>query len=188
MQMAIIYEKLATTMENLKFKLRTQLKQMRAHISPLTRINAAHSLNDTFSSNSGLVLSYASFRDELDTTFLNQTLAKKNLLVLPRVADGTLHLFQVNDLILQTRKSKLGYLEPIPELCQLVTLSDLQVALIPGLAFSLSGYRLGYGGGYYDRLLAFSKAFTIGVGFQTQLIDNLPIQAHDIPLKQVILF
>jgi 5-formyltetrahydrofolate cyclo-ligase len=58
--------------------------------------------------------------------------------------------------------------------------------IVPLLAFDRRGHRLGYGKGYYDRLLAASQATTIGVGFAAQEIDALPAQAYDIALDYVI--
>jgi 5-formyltetrahydrofolate cyclo-ligase len=63
---------------------------------------------------------------------------------------------------------------------------DWDVVIVPLLAFDKRGHRLGYGKGYYDRLLAASYATTIGVGFAAQEIDALPAEAHDIALDYVI--
>jgi 5-formyltetrahydrofolate cyclo-ligase len=53
--------------------------------------------------------------------------------------------------------------------------------LVPGLGFTRDGRRLGRGGGFYDRLLAASsfRAFTMGVGFDVQLVPALPVEPHD---------
>jgi 5-formyltetrahydrofolate cyclo-ligase len=63
---------------------------------------------------------------------------------------------------------------------------DWDLAIVPLLAFDRRGYRLGYGKGYYDRLLAASPVTTIGVGFADQEADALPAEAHDIALDWVI--
>ncbi len=63
---------------------------------------------------------------------------------------------------------------------------DWDLAIVPLLAFDRSGYRLGYGKGYYDRLLANSPVTTIGVGFAAQEIAALPHEAHDIALDWII--
>ena len=66
------------------------------------------------------------------------------------------------------------------------------IILVPGLAFDLSGYRLGYGGGFYDRTLAKLKAeksgkqvFTIGLGYECQRVENLPIGPYDQALDMI---
>jgi 5-formyltetrahydrofolate cyclo-ligase len=63
---------------------------------------------------------------------------------------------------------------------------DWDLVIVPLLAFDRRGHRLGYGKGYYDRLLAASPVTTIGVGFAAQEIDALPAKAHDIALDWVI--
>jgi 5-formyltetrahydrofolate cyclo-ligase len=65
-------------------------------------------------------------------------------------------------------------------------LGDWQLAIVPVLAFDRRGYRLGYGKGYYDRLLAAGPVTTIGVGFAAQEIDALPAEPHDIALDWII--
>ncbi|MGK0186563.1 MAG: 5-formyltetrahydrofolate cyclo-ligase [Verrucomicrobiales bacterium] len=73
-------------------------------------------------------------------------------------------------------------LEPDPKKCDLVEVDDIEIALIPGLAFAeRSGGRLGRGGGFYDKLLAeeFLHAQSIGVCFQSQIKSTLPLEPHD---------
>jgi 5-formyltetrahydrofolate cyclo-ligase len=66
------------------------------------------------------------------------------------------------------------------------TPGDWDLAIVPLLAFDRRGHRLGYGKGYYDRLLATSPITTIGVGFAAQEIDALPAESHDITLDWII--
>ena len=63
---------------------------------------------------------------------------------------------------------------------------DWELAIVPLLAFDRRGYRLGYGKGYYDRLLAASPATAIGVGFAAPEVDALPAEAHDMALDWII--
>ena len=63
---------------------------------------------------------------------------------------------------------------------------DWELAIVPLLAFDRRGYRLGYGKGYYDRLLAAGPVTTIGVGFAAQEVDALPAEPHDIALDWII--
>ena len=60
------------------------------------------------------------------------------------------------------------------------------LVLVPFLAFDRSGYRLGYGGGYYDRTLAALNVPAIGFGFAGQQIDAVPTGPYDIPLKTIV--
>lgn len=66
--------------------------------------------------------------------------------------------------------------------------ATLRVVVVPGLAFTRDGHRLGQGGGHYDRFLPrlAAGALRIGVGFREQLVDDLPIEPHDIVLDAVV--
>jgi 5-formyltetrahydrofolate cyclo-ligase len=62
------------------------------------------------------------------------------------------------------------------------------VVVVPGLAFAAGGHRLGQGGGWYDRFLSNvrSDCVTIGVAFAAQVLDELPIEAHDVALDVIV--
>jgi 5-formyltetrahydrofolate cyclo-ligase len=76
----------------------------------------------------------------------------------------------------------------LPEDEPSVAPESIDVVIVPGLAFTATGERLGQGGGWYDRFLARVRpeCVTIGVGFQQQLLAELPTEAHDIPLTLVV--
>jgi 5-formyltetrahydrofolate cyclo-ligase len=64
---------------------------------------------------------------------------------------------------------------------------DIDLVLVPGLAFDTENYRLGYGGGYYDAFLAeFPTAFTVGLAYPFQQLKTVPKEAHDACLDQVL--
>lgn len=63
---------------------------------------------------------------------------------------------------------------------------DMELLVVPGLIFSETGYRIGYGGGYYDKFLAEFKGDTISMVFEEQLKNNIPIESHDIPVDAII--
>jgi 5-formyltetrahydrofolate cyclo-ligase len=67
-----------------------------------------------------------------------------------------------------------------------VDLRKLQMILIPGIAFDYSGGRLGYGKGYYDRFLEKTNAFKIGLCFQSQVVEKVPMENHDICMNAII--
>jgi 5-formyltetrahydrofolate cyclo-ligase len=62
------------------------------------------------------------------------------------------------------------------------------LVLVPGLAFDLTGNRLGFGKGYYDRVLPQLKktTLTIGLGYSFQIVEKIPTESHDFPLKAVL--
>jgi 5-formyltetrahydrofolate cyclo-ligase len=79
-----------------------------------------------------------------------------------------------------------GLLEPIVPLCPEITANQINLLIVPGLAFSKAGFRLGFGGGYYDRFLADYFGMTISLALPLQLRDDIPIEDHDIPVKKLI--
>jgi 5-formyltetrahydrofolate cyclo-ligase len=79
-------------------------------------------------------------------------------------------------------------LEPDPALCPVIPAPEIDLILIPGMAFTRGGGRLGRGGGFYDRFLTGVKphAIKVGVCFQVQLVDALPLEAHDHEVDRVV--
>ncbi len=72
--------------------------------------------------------------------------------------------------------------------CAPVPVAELDVILVPGLAFTRTGARLGRGGGYYDRLLARPECLArrLAVAFEAQIIEDIPCEAHDQRVPQII--
>jgi 5-formyltetrahydrofolate cyclo-ligase len=138
--------------------------------------------------------SYASFGSEFDTGALHAALrARRIALVLPRVIAATptvprhLAWFAVPDPSADLVRSAWGIDEPDPQRCAAVTLDAVEAVLVPGVAFDASGARLGYGGGFYDRQLASAPALPrIVAAFDLQVVDAVPVDAHDARVDRVI--
>ena len=84
------------------------------------------------------------------------------------------------------RRGPMGIREPVD--ADIVEPKEVSAWIIPGLAFTRGGKRLGYGGGWYDRLLASAPkdAVKIGVAYSFQIVDDLPDEPHDVPLTDVV--
>jgi 5-formyltetrahydrofolate cyclo-ligase len=133
------------------------------------------------------VLSYVAIASEVDTASLHERVrADGKLLILPRVEGDELVAVEAAPGTAFVR-SPLGIDEPTGAP---LAVGDLAATLVvvPGLAFTSDGHRLGYGGGYFDRLLARlpGSATTVGVCFREQLVDDLPLDPHDRPVDLVI--
>lgn len=63
---------------------------------------------------------------------------------------------------------------------------EMELVVVPGLIFNEEGYRIGYGGGYYDKFLADFKGDTISIVFEEQLKNEIPTESHDIPVDAII--
>ena len=171
----------------LKASLRTRYLKIRDAISLVRQEIAEQALYAQFEHVSGSVLSFSSMGSEIANKSLNQLLAKRKQLVLPRCAGPYLQLYSVSDLA-HLQLGSYGLLEPNLAICPEVQLSTVDVILVPGIVFDADGYRIGYGKGYYDRLLAVATATTIGVGFLEQKIEGaLPIDSWDVPVQKLFL-
>ena len=79
---------------------------------------------------------------------------------------------------------KAGVREPVGS--EWVALEDVDLFVIPGLAFDAQGHRVGRGGGHYDRLLEGARAVKVGVGMECQLVASVPAEDHDIRMDVVV--
>ena len=127
---------------------------------------------------------YASFGSEFETgDFIADALAQGKTLALPRVERDSrvLQLHQVRDPARQLVAGVWGIPQPRADLCPLVSASQLDFVLVPGVAFTRHCERLGYGGGYYD---AFIRALArrpplVAAAFSLQILPALPVSESD---------
>jgi 5-formyltetrahydrofolate cyclo-ligase len=176
-----------------KQDLRQQLLRRRAAIAEADRAAAAAAVQRQVVDSSewrraGAVLAYAANGSELSTeALLIKGLELGKRVILPRVnADGELALHAV-DYLGQLVPGYRQIREPHPGLPR-VGIEEVDLALIPGVGFDRHGGRLGYGGGYYDRLLADCawRCPIWGVAFECQVLDRLPTEDHDRPVAAVV--
>ena len=106
--------------------------------------------------------------------FLPKTWLKERKLTFHRV-------YSFSDLV----PGPFGLLEPNPK-NEEADLSSLEVILVPGVVFDVKGYRIGYGGGFYDRVLKETRALKVGVCYSFQLVESLPVEPHDVPVDLII--
>ncbi|WP_175991040.1 5-formyltetrahydrofolate cyclo-ligase [Bacillus sp. Marseille-Q1617] len=76
--------------------------------------------------------------------------------------------------------------EPVPSLTNQVHKEIIQEVIVPGLAYTKKGYRLGFGGGYYDRFLSGYNGRTLSLAFDEQMVDSLPVESFDVPVDEII--
>ncbi|MCC3356722.1 5-formyltetrahydrofolate cyclo-ligase [Bacillus sp. REN16] len=79
-----------------------------------------------------------------------------------------------------------GLKEPIEDETQEVLHNEMDVLFVPGLSFVANGYRLGHGGGYYDRYLMEYQGNTVSLAFQDQLVNEIPVEPFDIPVQKIV--
>lgn len=138
-----------------------------------------------------LVAAYVGFGSELDTSFFLKDLAGRGKrLALPRVdkPSRSIKLHAVRDPASQLAPGVWGIREPRPDLCPEVALGEVDFVLVPGVAFTARCERLGYGGGYYDRLIrALDGRAALVVGaFGMQVVAELPLTPTDRTVDLVV--
>lgn len=132
---------------------------------------------------------FVSFRTEIDTHAIikRALLLEKNVFV-PRTKDasGNMEAVQIESLE-QLTTARMGLLEPELHLPPTAA-PTFDLILVPGLAFDRHGYRLGYGGGFYDKFLSKlpQHGLTFGLAYHVQLTNELPFDAHDQKLDGVV--
>lgn len=127
---------------------------------------------------------FASLPDEIDTSTLLQTLSREARIVLPRINGDSMDFYPYAPEAMQ--RGFMGISEPeglVP-----VAPAEIDVMILPGVAFTPDGGRLGRGKGYYDKYLSRSgfRACTIGICHSVQLLRSLPEEPHDKRLDEVI--
>lgn len=178
-----------------KRALRDRVRAMRDAADPEQRREwsahiCRHLLRECEVVGAGHVLSYAGFGGEIDTLSFNRALLGRGLaLILPRVdrAAGGLVLHRVRDLEADLVPGVWGIREPDPRRCEVIAPAAIDWMLLPGLAFDRHGGRLGYGGGYYDRLLPqLPPLRRVAAAFECQIVDAVPRGPHDVSMDLVI--
>ena len=134
------------------------------------------------------VLAYCATPEELDPASTVAALrARGARIALPRVReDGALDLCETDE-VCELRASSLGILEPTAN-APLLSPEEVDVVLLPGVAFDASGRRLGLGGGFYDRLIPRlpERCLTVGIAFDEQLFTYVPHAEHDAMVDAVV--
>lgn len=186
------------TLDPEKKRLREAVLARRDALPLAARKEAAAAVTKTLTSLAAyraapVVLTFMSFGSEIDTwDFFATVLADGKIAVLPRVDRRTreLSLHRVGHLD-QLQAGQWGIREPRAELPQ-VALAEIALVIVPGVAFDRAGRRLGYGGGYYDRLLSSPKVpqtpglARLSIAFSMQIVEQVPVAAHDQPVPLII--
>jgi len=134
------------------------------------------------------ILFYAPRKDELDVWPLVQTaLTAGKRVFLPRYQpeDDAYCVSEISDPSKDLVPGRYSIPEPASH-CLSFSLKPLDLLLVPGVAFDLLGRRLGRGKGYYDRMLATPGGVRCGVGFDEQIVSEIPVDPHDAHLNCIL--
>ncbi|MEO1528714.1 MAG: 5-formyltetrahydrofolate cyclo-ligase [Planctomycetota bacterium] len=136
------------------------------------------------------VLWYLDVRDEVRTLDgVRRALSQQASVAIPWCDEKELRLFRLRDLA-ELETGRFGILEPRVSLRfeddRLVNADSVDVTLVPGVAFDLSGGRLGHGAGFYDRFLSLGGGTRVGLAFECQLVDAVPMADHDVRVDWLV--
>lgn len=131
------------------------------------------------------VYGYLPYNQEVRTVpMLEQALREGKRVAVPKIYGDTMKFLYLDDLS-RVEKNDMGIPEPIAD----TPVADDKTALVlmPGLAFTKRGDRMGYGGGFYDRFLAEEPDHpTLALCYDFQMVDSLPTEEFDIPVDAVL--
>ena len=170
-----------------KTEVRKKIKDLRIMLDEAEKLAAADRVFERVENSAAFqmaekILMYHSLPDELETRRFLKKWKDIKKFFLPRVNGVNLELLPYDE-----TKLEIGsfYIEE-PTGNDLHPIEEIELIIVPGVAFDSRGGRLGRGKGFYDRLLKSSKATKIGIGYEFQLVDQLPSEPHDIPMDIVI--
>lgn len=170
-----------------KYEIRNKIKALRIALDEAEKIAAADAVFERLENTAAFqlaekILMYHSLPDELETRrFLNKWKSHKKFF-LPRVNGVNLELLPYEESRLEIGSFHIE--EPSGK--DTHPIEEIEVVIVPGVAFDRKGKRLGRGKGFYDRLLQSAKVTKIGVGYDFQLVNELPSEEHDVPMDMII--
>ena len=177
--------------QNDKREFRIWMKQMRAAESKAERLLknqriTEHVLHAKIYQQSKTVFCYCSSGDEIDTyPVLLDALAQGKRVCVPKTYGHGIMQARMIECLAQLCPGKYGILEP-EDCCPIVEPAEIDLCIVPCLAADCRGYRLGYGGGYYDRFLPQTSAFKMLLCEQSHVFAEIPAEKHDIPCDILI--
>lgn len=142
--------------------------------------------NSSFLKNFSFFMSYLSIRNEAPVNLIGESiLSEGKFLCLPVTKDdNNIEPYRILDFN-NLKEGKYNIPEPLKDIP--VNPEDIEIVLVPGVAFDRAGGRIGYGKGCYDRFLKDSKALKIGVCYTFQIRENiLDLKKHDIPMDYLM--
>lgn len=176
-----------------KEALRKRVAALRRTLVAATRATYAEAMTAQLTAhpafvNARVVLAYSALRFEMDPrATVERAWALGKTVALPRTLPETrglsLHAYRPGDTL---REAGFVIQEPLPE-SPIIEPADVDLVLVPGLAFDLRGHRLGFGQGFYDRFLPrLSRAVRVGLCYELSLLAEVPNAPHDAPVDFVI--
>ncbi|PIN98124.1 MAG: 5-formyltetrahydrofolate cyclo-ligase [Candidatus Diapherotrites archaeon CG10_big_fil_rev_8_21_14_0_10_31_34] len=180
----------------MKKKQRKEFSNKRDLISLEDRINKSNKIKELFFSLKEVwkaqnIMVYLSFKSEVRTReiILDLLMRKKKVIVpITDFKKTIIHLSELKDFNKELVSNKLGIFQPSKEFVRPFNKKDLDLIVVPGIAFDDKGNRLGFGKGFYDKFLkgVSKKVPVIALAFSDQISKKISSEKHDIPMQKIV--
>lgn len=179
--------------ENLnKKELRSRFKEMRSGLTLEYRRKMDYEIQSRILcskeySQADMILTYASVEPEPDTLgVIHAAFVNGKKVAVPKCCDkNTMEFYFISSLD-DLKEGKYGLKEPDTDKCKKATPTEKSLCVVPALSFDAKGFRLGRGGGYYDRFLKDFKGKSVGLCYNSFLRLTLPTDPFDIPVDIIV--
>lgn len=177
-----------------KIEIRKEILNIRNNLTPELSAYNSRIIIDKLKAteeykNSKSIMVYMDFKNEVNTKdFINEALSEGKKIIIPytdtdKVLIIPVEINSLDDLI----TCKFGYLEPKKEkISNPYDIEKIDLVVVPGVAFDKKRNRIGFGKGYYDRLLTSRRAKAVAIAYEFQVLDEVPAQEHDIKMDMII--
>lgn len=147
-----------------------------------------HFLNSSlFKSSKVIGITHAQLTEWSTISIIEHAWKQCKTVALPKSVSKNHRLdFYVVDNLQQLIPGYAGIMEPDPNCCIPIRTEEIDLLVVPGVVFDKQGYRIGYGGGFYDRLLANYKGKTVSLVGELQIVENIPKEHFDLPVQYMI--
>ena len=171
-----------------KEELRRKIKSKRDKLSTyevLRRSNEIIAKLKELLEESNIIACYISFGNEVYTHGLIKEYVTKKEILVPFIDGKNLSLSHLKDWK-ELSSGAYGILEPKKEFLRVRNYDEVEAIIVPGIVFDRKGNRIGYGGGYYDRLLKKVKAIKIALAYDFQVMERIPNEKHDVKMDMIV--
>lgn len=170
-----------------KNEIRRKIKAMKSMLLETEKLESAERVFERLEQTAAFIMAnkilmYHSLPDELSTHRFLRKWADRKQFYLPRVNGVNLDILPYDESRLELGSFHIE--EPTGQ--NTVNADEIEVIVVPAVAYDRKGNRLGRGKGFYDRLLASTRATKIGVAYEFQLVDEVPTEPHDVAMDIVI--
>ncbi|MCJ7637466.1 MAG: 5-formyltetrahydrofolate cyclo-ligase [Nitrososphaeraceae archaeon] len=177
-----------------KYKIRQEILRIRNSLSETEIVSSSNIISNKVISTKEFkkaqsIGTYYPLRSEVKTfEIIKHSLATKKTIGLPRIIDSNrIAFFKIMENSFEDIKLTKGKYGILENLMSDSIVEEMDLLIIPGIAFDLQGNRIGYGKGYYDRFLSTRKvSYIMGLAFENQIIKKIPTTENDIPVDVLV--